>query len=813
MNFDESGNVISVGNGYHADTGHAFAWLDWYDGYLAEVLVYNKQLTPAEIHQISESFNDKYGIYKPDAGRSFTIAAIPDTQGYVTPIQPEGQEIFREEMQFIVDNVDNMNIVFASHEGDVVMNGADYSAQWGRAVYAMDALKNTIPFGMVPGNHDYDTTFSQTPLVGSTDWNANFGHTTDYFRDKAWYGGYAVNGSDSDGMTTYQTFSTDDIDFLHIALELDASDARLNWAQGIVNAHPGWPTIVTTHSYMNASNGALRTSYNRPTPRNSGQEIWDEFIKVNPQIFMVLCGHSFDGDYNCSQRRDDQNIAGYPVHQLLADYQGCWSGSSDIGTGGGWVRLMHFSPATNTVRVRTYSTILNKYSSDPSLTDGSTYARNWAAFNYDDQGDGSLYSESHSKASEFTIPFIYGRQLPRPAQAYGQYIAGLTKSIALDSAVEWLPGGLAFDPTRKVNGNYDRVYFVNRVSDGNQGLYAASISQETTSSQLALTTLDNPYGCTVDADGNAYVCYNATPSVWKVANPTTTAVETQMIGNYRNTGDDDIQSIMMAPNGFGPGVDPGIDLIMVDSGLDANDNEAIVALDSTSTAAAPAFTVLWQDTSDYFTSDLRGSATDRDGYCYVVPTTIQTASLSGTVRPYINRIRADGILQRIFLNTDITQDGASPFCDDSITVNPANGSVWLATAASTSEGLIYPRTLWRIDAINAAPQGGNDFLATTTAEITSVWYNIGINALAWSPDGKYLAIGCVDTDQLYIYTATVPTDCAAAIQEGYTLANDFNHDCRVNLLDFTQIDFDDLALFVESWLNCMDPQTCDWLWP
>ena len=140
-------------------------------------------------------------------------------------------------------------------------------------------------------------------------------------------------------------------------------------------------------------------------------------------------------------------------------------------------------------------------------------------------------------------------------------------------------------------------------------------------------------------------------------------------------------------------------------------------------------------------------------------------------------------------------------------------NVWIATAASTSEGLLYPRTLWRIDVVNASPQSPNTFLATTTAEITNIYYNIGINGMAWSPDGKYFALGCVDTDQLYIYTATVPANCADAIQQGYVLPNDFNNDCRVNLRDFASVTFDELADFLNSWLDCMDPQTCDWLWP
>ncbi|MCG3084601.1 hypothetical protein, partial [Anoxybacillus sp. LAT27] len=83
--------------------------------------------------------------------------------------------------------------------------------------------------------------------------------------------------------------------FLHIGLQFDAPDASLEWAAQVIRDHPGLPTIIATHDYMN--NRAER----RPNPLldansldpgdNSPQEVWDKLISKHDQIFLVLCGH------------------------------------------------------------------------------------------------------------------------------------------------------------------------------------------------------------------------------------------------------------------------------------------------------------------------------------------------------------------------------------------------------------------------------------------------------------------------------------------------------------------------------------------
>lgn len=76
ITFDASGNHLSVGDG--VDTAGAW-WPDFYNGDLAEILVYNAQLSPQEISQTAEYLAGKYNI--PFQGASVLIT---ETDGSTT---------------------------------------------------------------------------------------------------------------------------------------------------------------------------------------------------------------------------------------------------------------------------------------------------------------------------------------------------------------------------------------------------------------------------------------------------------------------------------------------------------------------------------------------------------------------------------------------------------------------------------------------------------------------------------------------------------------------------------------------------------
>jgi hypothetical protein len=323
----------------------------------------------------------------------FTVAVIPDTQNYCdnTKSQPSSLTDFLIEANYLVDQKTAKNIVFTSVVGDVVQHGdgtngisAVYggTAEWDRAKSAYDKLSSAgMAFGMTPGNHDYNNysySSGSRPLQGSTLWNQYFGATSSYFAGKSWYGGASTGLANTPGMSSYQMFSGAGKTYLSIELEMEAGGAALAWAQNVINTHPGVPTIVTTHEYLSPnsdSNGVairLNDGYmsGSPAGMNSAQQVWDKFVSQNDQVFLVVCGHSWNptdanGVSQSENFRSDLNAFGHPVYQVLNDYQGNTIGTDSVvghdAGGDGWLRFMEFDTDAGTIHFYTYSPVLDQY--------------------------------------------------------------------------------------------------------------------------------------------------------------------------------------------------------------------------------------------------------------------------------------------------------------------------------------------------------------------------------------------------------------------------------------------------------------------
>jgi hypothetical protein len=171
---------------------------------------------------------------------------------------------------------------------------------------------------------------------------------------------------------------------------MEAGGAAIAWAQGVIDLYLGYPTIVTTHSYLTpfadgtttppaltnpAQSPAVKASYNSagylnnsPGGWNGAKGIWDNLIAPNDQIFMVLCGHSWGSTINITNSttgakmngvstaqniRIDRNMSGNNVYQVVTDYQG----NTTLGSqgGDGWYRFMQFDLDTNMIHFYTYN--------------------------------------------------------------------------------------------------------------------------------------------------------------------------------------------------------------------------------------------------------------------------------------------------------------------------------------------------------------------------------------------------------------------------------------------------------------------------
>lgn len=371
----------------------------------------------------------------PGAETSFALIVIPDTQNAIDyrRQQAEGfaldsSEIFIAQMRDIASRgiANGGNVAFVASVGDVWQHqtSAMDPEHLARGIGAIDnpilglefsiapeptlnieipkAIEGYrlisaagIPFGVAPGNHDYDAIWSVEGYVpdpnkapgtrsstvadlglvhvgGLANFRSAFGSDTDFFRDKDWY----LSGFEGGGSSA-QLFTAGGYRFLHFAFEMQASDAVLAWAQDIIDRYPGLPTLISTHDYLNSAgerqpSAILDLALGDPAGNNHAEQIWQKFISTNDQILMVFSGHQLG-----AATRIDDNVHGHKVYQLLSDYQERGQAGLDagqplqangtaMGIGDGWYRELtfHLGGETPSVEVRTWSSHYRTYSSD-----------------------------------------------------------------------------------------------------------------------------------------------------------------------------------------------------------------------------------------------------------------------------------------------------------------------------------------------------------------------------------------------------------------------------------------------------------------
>jgi predicted phosphodiesterase len=273
----------------------------------------------------------------------FTLAVLSDTQNYCEKFPA----IFHAQTDWIARNARRERIAFVSHVGDVVQNGARDMAEWEVATGAMNRLVGQVPFGVVSGNHDYDTV-GDTKAVMET-FRRRFGQ--DLFSKVPTTRDFGP----SDGSSAH-VFRAGGREFLSLHLEHDPRDETLAWAQGVLNRNPALPAILTTHTYLSDETGQRDQKAFVRAGGNSAENVFQKLVRPNPRIFLALCGHWWTKGGEVAQV--STNAYGGRAIELLSDYQGRANG------GDGWLRLLRFDLKGRQLHVQTYSPTLNRFESD-----------------------------------------------------------------------------------------------------------------------------------------------------------------------------------------------------------------------------------------------------------------------------------------------------------------------------------------------------------------------------------------------------------------------------------------------------------------
>lgn len=271
----------------------------------------------------------------------FSIALLPDTQFYSryytagsdNQYARFGSEPFTSQTQWIVDNAAKYDIQMTLHLGDIV-DRVNQDYEWDNADAAMSILeKAKHPYAILAGNHDVGVDASSTDPVG-------YGRYVRTFPAERAAKNSTFGGRDPEtGAHEYHLLDVDGQKFLIIALSWQAQDNAIAWAQSIIDANPGVPTILTSHQFINISSDGVT-----PESTEFGEKIWNRLIAPNDQVFLTYNGH-----HHGATSWARTNNAGHRVYQIVMDYQMDYMG------GNGNMGLVEFDLTNGKIHQTTFS--------------------------------------------------------------------------------------------------------------------------------------------------------------------------------------------------------------------------------------------------------------------------------------------------------------------------------------------------------------------------------------------------------------------------------------------------------------------------
>lgn len=288
-----------------------------------------------DVNYIIKWIDDK----EPITDFDYSFCVVGDTQVIARKYPDKLANIY----DWIIANKDEKKIEFVFGLGDITDKNTD--EEWTAAKEQIFKMNGIVPYSLVRGNHD-----------GSAKLNEYFAKLDYMGQFNGFYDRYKIDNS-------WRTFSVGDTDYLLVTLDYGASDALLDWAAGIIEAHPNHKVIITTHAYLFRDGTTLdagdvcppTTNTVSDGSKNNGDHMWDKLISKYENIFLVLSGHDPSSDIVATQTKGDH---GNIVTQMLVDPQGV-DNSSEGATG--MIAMLYFSNGGKTLTVEQYSTVRNMH--------------------------------------------------------------------------------------------------------------------------------------------------------------------------------------------------------------------------------------------------------------------------------------------------------------------------------------------------------------------------------------------------------------------------------------------------------------------
>ena len=280
---------------------------------------------------------------EPPSDFAYSFAVVGDTQTVALTYPDKMDDIYN----WILNNAEANKTKFVMGLGDIV-DSFTIESEWENAMAAMKLLDGKIPYSVVRGNHDSVELFNKYVKY-------------DDYKD-------VISGSyEGDMRNTYQKFSVGNVKYMVFALDYGPSNDVLAWAKDVIDSHPDYNVIITTHAYLFRDGTTLDVDDVVPplkvhesyTPersgKNNGDHIWDKLVSQCENIVLVLSGHDPWDDIVMTQ---EKGLHGNTVTQMLIDPQAV---DKTVDGGVGAVAMLYFSEDGKDVTVRYYSTLQEKY--------------------------------------------------------------------------------------------------------------------------------------------------------------------------------------------------------------------------------------------------------------------------------------------------------------------------------------------------------------------------------------------------------------------------------------------------------------------
>lgn len=274
-----------------------------------------------------------YAEKEPVKDYAYSFMVIGDTQ----KVSYNDPNLFPYIYNYVVNNVESKNVKFVMGLGDITEKSAP--DEWKVAKTSIKKMNGVVPYSIVRGNHDKIDGYTEAfPISEYAD---------------------VIAGSYGDNMlNTYQTFEVGRVKYLVLCLDYGASDAVLEWANGVVEAHPDRNVIITTHAYLYRDGTTLDAGDLYPPSNhggfNDGDHMWDKLIKKHENIVLVLAGHDPNSQIVMTQTPGEK---GNIVTQMLIDGQ-----TVDLKEGSsGFVTTFYFSEDGRDVTVEHYAVLKQKF--------------------------------------------------------------------------------------------------------------------------------------------------------------------------------------------------------------------------------------------------------------------------------------------------------------------------------------------------------------------------------------------------------------------------------------------------------------------